>query len=97
MIHPTLYALLTTCTRYVFDNDSGVGDVTIAPGYHSGVAVVARQRAARRQAAEAAARQAAADVAAEQATAEAEASAQQGASPDPQSPLHAVKVLHLNV
>ena len=66
-----------------------MGDVTIAPGYHSGVAVVARQCTAHRQAAEAAARQAAADAAAEQATAEAEATAQQGASPDPQSPLHA--------
>jgi len=77
VFHTDVHALLTTCTRYVFADNSGTGDGTTPPDYQSGVARLARQRAARKQAAEAAAQQAAA-----------EAAAQQSAPPDPQSPSH---------
>ena len=55
MIKPNLYALLTTHTRYVFENDSSAGHGEIAPDHNSGVSVLARQCAAQQAAAEEAA------------------------------------------
>ena len=86
MIRPKSYALFTMHTRYVFENNSNAGHGEIAPDCNSGVAVLARQHAARQAAAEEAAQQAAAEEVAREAVTE--EAAQQASLPDPQSLPH---------